>query len=111
IQTLFRNEVGDTTDPMVLYVVAADRGWLCDSYLTVYDEFKDSMQEPGRPFGQKFLDKVFDFSLRIPTVPAATSLAADLATEHQIEEKAAAIMGAPREQEVRELLRKLERED
>lgn len=111
IQTLFRNEVNDTDDPMVLYIVAADRGWLCDSYLTVYNEFKESMQEPGRPFGQKFLDKVFDFSLRIPTVPAATSLAADLASEHGIEEKAAEIMRAPREMDVRERLYELERQD
>jgi KAP family P-loop domain len=62
--------------PLVAFVVAADRGWLCDSYLDVYQEFEACAREPGRPFGLVFLDKIFEFSLRIPTVPAAMSLAA-----------------------------------
>jgi hypothetical protein len=111
IQTLFKDETGDATPAMVLYLVAADRGWLCDSYLTVYDEFKDAVQEPGRPFGQTFLDKVFDFLLRIPTVPAATSLAAEHAVQHELEARAERIMSAKRELEVRERLVALERAD
>jgi hypothetical protein len=111
IQTLFRDEMPDPTLPMVLYIVAADRGWLCDSYLTVYDEFKESAKEPGRPFGQSFLDKVFNFSLQIPTVPAATSLAADRATQHGLRAKAKGIDRAKREIEVREHLTELERAD
>jgi hypothetical protein len=111
IQTLFKDELRETTQAMVLYVVAADRGWLCDSYLTVYDEFKESTREPGRPFGQAFLDKVFDFSLRIPTVPAATSLAAERASEHALGAKAEHIMAAERELDVRSRLIELERAD
>ena len=111
IQTLFKDEVRATTEAMVLYVVAADRGWLCDSYLTVYDEFKESAREPGRPFGRSFLDKVFDFSLRIPTVPAATSLAAERATRHGLDGDAQRIMRAEREIAVREQLVTLERAD
>jgi hypothetical protein len=111
IQTLFRNEPQDLEDPMVLYIVAADHGWLCDSYLTVYDEFKASMSEPGRPFGQKFLDKVFDFSLRIPTVPAAASLASELATKRGLGDDVKTITSALSEGEVRRRLRAIEDRD
>jgi KAP family P-loop domain len=84
IQTLLRNVPEPTRwsrlaparqPPLVVFVVAADRGWLCDSYLDVYQEFEACAREPGRPFGLVFLDKIFEFSLRIPTVPAAMSLA------------------------------------
>ena len=111
IQTLFRNEPQDLDDPMVLYVMAADRGWLCDSYLSVYDEFKASMSEPGRPFGQKFLDKVFDFSLRIPTVPAAASLATGAARQRGLDEAIERIEKAESEGDVRLILREVERRD
>ena len=57
--------------PLVAFVVAADTAWLCDSYLNVYGEFAKSGGQPGRPFGQSFLDKIFDVQLRLPTVPAA----------------------------------------
>jgi hypothetical protein len=59
--------------PFVAFVVAADRGWLCDSYLHVYKEFENCAHEPGRPFGLIFVDKIFDVGLRIPTVPAAAA--------------------------------------
>jgi hypothetical protein len=55
----------------IAFVVAADRAWLCDSYLHVYKEFEATTREPGRPFGLVFLDKIFDVALRVPTVPAA----------------------------------------
>jgi hypothetical protein len=61
--------------PLIAFVVAADGGWLCDSYLHVYKEFEHSAQEPGRPFGLIFVDKIFDVALRIPTVPAAVAQA------------------------------------
>ena len=111
IQTLFRNEPQDLDDPMVLYVMAADRGWLCDSYLSVYDEFKASMSEPGRPFGQKFLDKVFDFSLRIPIVPAAASLASTAASQRGLDEVIARIEQSMSEGDVRRILHEAERRD
>lgn len=62
--------------PLVVFVVAADRGWLCDSYVRVYDEFASGAREPGRPFGLVFLDKIFEFMLRLPTIPAGVSVAA-----------------------------------
>jgi hypothetical protein len=111
VQTLFKDDISNTADPMVLYIVAAERGWLCDSYLTVYDEFKESMREPGRPFGQGFLDKVFNFSLRIPTVPASASLAEERVVQHEIEAKAEDIVHAKCEIEVRQRLAALERAD
>lgn len=55
--------------PPIAFVVAADRDWLCDSYLQVYKEFGTAAQQPGRPFGLVFVDKIFDVALRIPTVP------------------------------------------
>ena len=57
--------------PFIAFVVAGDRGWLCDSYRHVYSEFEATTHEPGRPFGLVFLDKIFDVALRVPTVPAA----------------------------------------
>ena len=85
IQTLLRNlpdassasrHGRDQRPRVVAFVVAADRGWLCDSFLHVYEDFEASAHEPGRPFGLAFLDKIFEFALRIPTVPAAMSLSA-----------------------------------
>lgn len=85
IQTLLRNlpetksssrRKHEQRPRVVAFVVAADRGWLCDSFLHVYQDFEASAHEPGRPFGLAFLDKIFEFALRIPTVPAAMSLAA-----------------------------------
>lgn len=85
IQTLFRDDDPREGGPVVVFVVAADRGWLCDSYLHVYEEFKATTVEPGRPFGLSFVDKIFDLELRMPTVPAGTTVAAtdDEATERQ----------------------------
>jgi hypothetical protein len=82
IQTLLRNPRAATRwslrrpprperCPFIAFVVAADREWLCNSYLHVYQEFEATSREPGRPFGLVFLDKIFDVALRVPTVPAA----------------------------------------
>jgi KAP family P-loop domain len=59
IQTLFR-------DVPVVYVVAADRDWLADSYANEYRSFKSRADEPGRPFGYLFLEKTFQISARVP---------------------------------------------
>jgi hypothetical protein len=87
IQTLLRNpkepkrwslrrRPSPSRCPLIAFVIAADGGWLCDSYLHVYKEFEASVHEPGRPFGLIFVDKIFDVALRIPTVPAAAAQAA-----------------------------------
>jgi hypothetical protein len=65
IQTLFR-------DVPVVYVVAADRDWLADSYANEYRSFKSRADEPGRPFGYLFLEKTFQISTRVPTIPPET---------------------------------------
>ncbi len=59
IQTLFMAEP-------VTYVVAADRTWLCQSFATTYEDFRDTVGEPGRPLGFLFLEKTFQISLEIP---------------------------------------------
>ncbi|HEX4344352.1 MAG TPA: P-loop NTPase fold protein [Solirubrobacteraceae bacterium] len=62
--------------PFIAFVVAADRGWLCDSYVQVYKGFEAAVHEPGRPFGLRFVEKVFDVSLSIPRIaPDALDLA------------------------------------
>ena len=92
---------------LVVFVVAADRGWLCDSYVRVYDEFASGAREPGRPFGLVFLDKIFEFMLRLPTIPAGVSVAArtDQARLHPGNPFA----GSEQELGIRRHLRELER--
>ena len=63
IQTLFISEP-------VIYVVAADRSWLCESYMQAYDKFQTAVGEPGRPLGYMFLEKTFQISLEIPPMSA-----------------------------------------
>lgn len=59
IQTLFRNA-------KVLYVVAADRDWVCSSYQQQYAKFSDSLGEPGKSLGHLFVEKVFQLSVEVP---------------------------------------------
>lgn len=61
IQTLFRKAP-------VVYVVAADRNWVCTSYEQVYEEFEGSINEPGRPLGHLFLEKIFQLSVSVPAL-------------------------------------------
>ena len=74
IQTLLASpDVGTEDPPVVAVIVPAARAWLCDSYLQIYKEFQDAMAEPGRPFGLKFVDRVFDVTLRLPRVASDAS--------------------------------------
>jgi len=59
IQTLFR------TAP-VTYVVAADRKWICSSFQKAYEDFGETVGNPGRPLGYLFLEKVFQISAAVP---------------------------------------------
>jgi hypothetical protein len=59
IQTLFR-------EANVSYVIAADRPWIYTSYEKAYDSFKNALTEPGVPFGQLFLAKIFQISVSLP---------------------------------------------
>jgi hypothetical protein len=59
IQTLFR-------DTAITFVIAADRRWLCSSYSRAYESFSGAVDEPGRPLGYLFLDKIFQLSTSVP---------------------------------------------
>ena len=89
IQTLLKSPAPEMQPtPLVAVFVAAERRWICESYVHVYEEFQESAREPGRPFGLAFVDKVFDFVLELPTVPAAASMDdesdAEIQVSHQI---------------------------
>ena len=64
IQTLF-------VTSHVTYVVAADRGWLCESYAKTYEDFASRIDEPGRPLGYHFLEKTFQLSVAMPRMSSA----------------------------------------
>jgi hypothetical protein len=66
IQTLFRRT-------RVLYVVAADRDWVCASYQYKYEEFSGSLGEPGKSLGHLFIEKVFQLSIEVPRLTANES--------------------------------------
>jgi KAP family P-loop domain len=65
VQTLFR-------DAPVVYVVAADRDWLSDSYAAEYGTFVSLADEPGRPFGYLFLEKTFQLTAPVPDLSPET---------------------------------------
>lgn len=59
IQTIFK-------EANVAYVIAADRSWIYTGYDKAYDAFTSAINEPGRPMGYLFLDKVFQLSVSLP---------------------------------------------
>ena len=61
VQTLFR-------DAGVVFVVAADRRWLSQSFEDKYKSHAVVISEPGRPLGYLFLEKVFQVSIAVPHV-------------------------------------------
>jgi KAP-like P-loop domain-containing protein len=61
----------DADDQFVAFVVPADRTWLSDSFMQRYAAFRESVTEPGRPFGLSFVDKVFDVMLCLPRISPA----------------------------------------
>ena len=73
LQTLLRHP-GSTQRRFVTFVVAADRDWLCHSFLQRYPKFASTGRQPGRLFGQPFLDKVFDLQAGLPAIPAGLAI-------------------------------------
>jgi hypothetical protein len=59
IQTLFK-------DRRVMYLIAADRRWLYSCYRTVYHNFTEALEEPGRDLGCLFLEKAVQLSVSLP---------------------------------------------
>jgi hypothetical protein len=113
LQTLLRHpEVDGEQLSFVAFVVAADRDWLCHSFLQKYEDFEPAAREPGRPFGQGFLEKVFDLEARLPTIPVSLTI-----SEHEEETLSDAdrkaitdqFQRANTEREVRELVCRAER--
>ncbi|MFC7303971.1 P-loop NTPase fold protein [Streptomyces monticola] len=74
VQTLVRT-VGPSRDggtrAAAYVVVAADGTWLRRSYETAHEPFIDCINEPGRPLGYLFLDKLFQLSLPMPALSAS----------------------------------------
>ncbi len=64
IQTLFR-------DPRVVYVIAADQRWLHACFERTYEDFAESVHEPGRRLGSLFLEKAFEISIAVPNLSPA----------------------------------------
>jgi hypothetical protein len=61
IQTLFRT-------PELSCVVAADRRWLYTCFEKEYENFASALHNPGYSFGKLFLDKIFQFSVSMPSI-------------------------------------------
>jgi hypothetical protein len=59
IQTLYRTA-------QLVWVVAADRRWLCNSFETVYEKFGSAIEESGQRLGYLFLEKIFQLSASLP---------------------------------------------
>jgi KAP family P-loop domain len=59
IQTLFNNR-------NVTYVLTADRRWLYTSFEKAYEQYTDSIKEPGRRLGYLFLEKAVQLSVSLP---------------------------------------------
>jgi hypothetical protein len=87
VQTLFK-------DVPVVYVVAADRNWVCESFEHEYKDFVTVLGDPGRPLGHLFLEKTFQLSVPVPALSdqiqrkylerllSATSANGDAALDH-----------------------------
>ncbi|GLY71715.1 hypothetical protein Atai01_83340 [Amycolatopsis taiwanensis] len=50
------------------FVVAADGAWLRRAYEKTYENFQGAVDEPGRPLGYLFLDKLFQLSVPMPAI-------------------------------------------
>jgi KAP family P-loop domain/NB-ARC domain len=50
------------------FVVAADGAWLRRAYEKTYENFQGAVEEPGRPLGHLFLDKLFQLSVPMPAM-------------------------------------------
>jgi chromosomal replication initiation ATPase DnaA len=78
----------------VFYVIAADQRWLFAAFEKTYDEFKESIKEPGKKIGYLFLEKIFQLSMSIPNISDETRvvyLDYLLGNKKQIEAKRAKI--------------------
>ncbi|WP_236791456.1 P-loop NTPase fold protein [Amycolatopsis sp. GM8] len=69
IQTLVRDAPSKSAKRRSAYfVIAADGRWLRRAYEVVYDKFTEAGNDPGRPLGYLFLDKLFQLSVPLPAI-------------------------------------------
>ncbi|MCG6191259.1 KAP family P-loop NTPase fold protein [Maribellus maritimus] len=61
IQTLFK-------DSKVFYLIAADKAWISKCFEIKYEKFKDINTNTKTRLGYKFLQKMFQFSIRLPNI-------------------------------------------
>ncbi|MDX3108942.1 KAP family P-loop NTPase fold protein [Nonomuraea angiospora] len=52
-------------------VVAADGAWIRQAYEVAYEKFATAIEEPGRPLGYLFLDKLFQLRVPLPSIGLA----------------------------------------
>jgi len=73
VQTLIRDAPGRIDDERrgeraCYVVVAADGRWIRTSYEHAHAEFANAVEEPGRPLGYLFLDKIFQLTVPVPSI-------------------------------------------
>jgi hypothetical protein len=56
-------------------VVAADGAWLRQAFEVSYERFKTAVEEPGRPLGYLFLDKLFQLRVPLPSIGSTSQSA------------------------------------
>jgi hypothetical protein len=76
VQTLIRDvpkrvNRDDKDTPAPYFVVAADGAWIRRSYEQAYRAFEEAVEEPGRPLGYLFLDKIFQLTVPVPSISTA----------------------------------------
>lgn len=49
-------------------MVAADGAWIRQAYEVAYEKFAAAIEEPGRPLGYLFLDKLFQLRVPLPSI-------------------------------------------
>lgn len=72
VQTLVREwENGVVGAKAPCFAVTADGAWLRQAYEIHFSAMKPAMDQPGRPIGYLFLDKIFQLSVPMPAIGAA----------------------------------------
>jgi hypothetical protein len=73
IQTLIRDAPGRIDDRAhpdraCYVVVAADGRWIRTSYELAHADVSAAVEEPGKPLGYQFLDKIFQLTVPVPSI-------------------------------------------
>jgi hypothetical protein len=73
VQTLIRTAPsrGRRQQGALHVVVAADGAWIRQAFEVAYEKFTTAIEEPGRPLGYLFLDKLFQLRVPLPSIGSA----------------------------------------